>query len=86
VRSKRFALVLDDGIVTHVAVDEGSLALEATSAEAILDVLKAQSPAVTAPVEGDGAALLGLALAGAAAFVWAGWPFPMMPELSFALS
>jgi len=39
VRSKRFALVVDEGVVTHVAVDEGSIDLDVTSAEALLAVL-----------------------------------------------
>lgn len=36
VRAKRFALVLDDGVVTYKAVDEGSDVLTDTSAEAVL--------------------------------------------------
>jgi len=36
VRSKRFALLVEDGVVCHVAVDEGSIALRNTSAEALL--------------------------------------------------
>jgi len=33
VRSQRFVLVLEDGVVKHVAVDEGSSDLKSTSAE-----------------------------------------------------
>ena len=40
VRSKRFALVVDDGVVKYKAVDEGSDALENTSAEAVIKYLK----------------------------------------------
>ncbi len=36
-RSKRFALVAEDGVVTHIAIDEKGL--EKTSAEAILSIL-----------------------------------------------
>src|SRR5690554_654390 len=36
-RSKRFAMVIDNGVVSHIAIDEKGL--EATSAEAILAVL-----------------------------------------------
>ena len=43
VRAKRFALVVDDGSISHVAVDEGSDNLENTSAEAILAYLDSQS-------------------------------------------
>lgn len=35
-RSKRFALVLDEGVVSHVAVDEGLDALQRTSAQALI--------------------------------------------------
>merc|ERR1712224_406389 len=40
VRSQRFALVVEDGVVRHVAVDPGTMDLETTSAESILAVLK----------------------------------------------
>lgn len=39
IRSKRFAVVVEGGMVRHVAVDEGSTELESTSAEAILEVV-----------------------------------------------
>ena len=39
-RSKRFAVVIDEGVVSHIAVDEGSTEMDGTSAESILDVLK----------------------------------------------
>lgn len=38
VRGQRFALVAEDGVVTHLAVDEGG-AFEASSAEAVLKAL-----------------------------------------------
>jgi len=41
IRSKRFALVLRNGVIQHVAIDEGSEALVHTSAEALLDVIGA---------------------------------------------
>jgi hypothetical protein len=43
IRAKRFAIVAEDGVVTHVAVDDDSTArlLDATSAEAVLGVLRA---------------------------------------------
>ena len=72
-RSKRFAMVLNDGVVEHLAVDAGDTEMEGTSAENILEVLKpgAASDAVALPgvsaqeEQQVGAALL--LLAGAAA-------------------
>mmetsp|Transcript_9869 Transcript_9869/g.22039 ORF Transcript_9869/g.22039 Transcript_9869/m.22039 type:complete len:312 (+) Transcript_9869:3-938(+) len=40
VRSQRFVLVLEDGVVKHVAVDEGSSDLKSTSAEATIEYLQ----------------------------------------------
>ena len=37
---RRFALVAEEGVVTHLAVDQGSIELDETSAEAILSVLR----------------------------------------------
>lgn len=39
IRSKRFALVAESGIVTHLAVDDGHVELRNTSAESIMEVL-----------------------------------------------
>jgi peroxiredoxin len=41
VRSKRFALLVEGGVAKHVAVDAGSEVLEETSAEALLEVVRA---------------------------------------------
>lgn len=41
VRSKRFALVIQDGEVKYKAVDEGSIELATTSAEQLVNFLKA---------------------------------------------
>lgn len=38
VRSKRFALLVEKGVVLHVAVDEGSIELSDTSAETLLNL------------------------------------------------
>lgn len=64
VRSKRFALVLEDGKVDSVAFDEGMDDCSATSAETMLKVL---SPNVVAEEEGSGASLGVLACVAAAA-------------------
>ena len=40
IRSKRFAMVVEDGVVKHVACDEGTELLDTTSAEAILKVVQ----------------------------------------------
>ena len=40
VRSKRFALVVEDGFVKYKAVDQGSDALENTSAERVLEFIE----------------------------------------------
>jgi len=39
VRAQRFALVLDQGIVKHVAIDKGMKEVDTTSAEAVMEVL-----------------------------------------------
>ena len=46
IRSKRFALITDDGVVSHVAVDEGDTDMVDTSAEAILDIVTPQASAL----------------------------------------
>ena len=50
-RTKRFALVLDEGVVKHVAVDEGMIAVEKTSAETIEKVLPSVFPQSVAAQE-----------------------------------
>ncbi len=40
VRSKRFALIAEDGVAVHVAIDEGSEELHETSADALLPVVE----------------------------------------------
>mmetsp|Transcript_24724 Transcript_24724/g.98149 ORF Transcript_24724/g.98149 Transcript_24724/m.98149 type:complete len:271 (-) Transcript_24724:1298-2110(-) len=74
VRTQRFALVVDDGVVRHVAVDPGMDVCEATSAEAILAVIAPDL--VPAPGDASGAAglFVGLACAGAAAYYLATHP------------
>lgn len=52
IRSKRFVLVVQDGTVKHVAVDEGPDDMESTSAESILDYLapkKSNMPSMSTP-------------------------------------
>jgi hypothetical protein len=49
VRSQRFALIVEDGVVRHVAVDPGTMELDTTSAESILAVLKPTPKAQTKP-------------------------------------
>jgi len=39
IRAKRFALIVNDGVIEHIAVDEGTTDLDATSADSILAVL-----------------------------------------------
>ena len=51
IRSKRFALVVEDGAVRHVAVDEGSELLEDTSAEVLLGVVKERAMLAAAEAE-----------------------------------
>ncbi len=43
VRCRRFALIADDGVVRHAAIEEGT-ALEISSAEALLQVLQSTNP------------------------------------------
>ena len=62
VRTKRFALVIDDGIVKHVAVDEGIDNLDATSVESICEVIKQSQP--FKPPELNGATIGGSLVAG----------------------
>jgi len=61
VRTKRFALVVEDGQIKHVAVDEGSDLLDTTSAETILEVLK-PSVVPSIDLDLDPKAALGLGL------------------------
>lgn len=60
-RSKRFVVVAESGMVRHVLVDEGSDALEATSAEAVVRLLTPPPPAAV-----DEEAAVGPAAAAAA--------------------
>merc|ERR1712113_1066354 len=48
-RSKRFALLCEDGVIKHVAVDEGMDELKATSAEAMLELVSPEP----APVDNE---------------------------------
>ena len=64
-RAKRFALVLDGGVVKHVAVDEGMEKMEATSAEAVISVLPDVFPK---PKPGEPSSKSQSESAGAAAF------------------
>lgn len=66
VRSKRFALVVKNGIVENVLVDEGYTELENTSADAIIELLSPKPAASALSVDTDGpstAVLAGLILA-----------------------
>ena len=38
IRSKRFSMIVDDGVISHLNVDEGP-AMELSSAEKILEIL-----------------------------------------------
>lgn len=60
-RSKRFALVANDGVVEHLAVDEGETGLSATSADAILEYLGSRRVAVGQPSLQPSLAIGGLA-------------------------
>ena len=71
-RSKRFAMVLNDGVVEHLAVDAGETEMDATSAESLMAVLKPSAKPVLSPEEGgapveDSAPALAALLAAAAA-------------------
>lgn len=44
VRAKRFALVLENGVVQHLVVDEGSVELEKTSAEQVMEFMQERKP------------------------------------------
>ena len=58
IRSKRFALIAQDGVVQHLAVDDGSIDLDQTSAESVLAVLSGKPQrAVTATGGGAGASV-----------------------------
>lgn len=64
-RTKRFALVIEDGIIKKVAIDEGVNNLDATSVESITAYLRSsqpmQAPEINAATVG-GALVAGLAL------------------------
>jgi len=69
VRSKRFALVLEEGTAKYVAVDDGDIALENTTAENVLEFLDPKPLAVTdagTMTESQQGALAALAVAAAA--------------------
>ena len=70
-RSKRFALVLKDGEVTHIAVDEGTETVKKTSAAAVLKIVTGKAPASDDDDDADnGAVAVGaLALAGVHSFL-----------------
>lgn len=82
VRSKRFAIVLQDGAVTKVAVDSGDLELKETTAEKMLSFLTPEE--VKAAAEKDAAqeqqqqtvAIGAVALAAAAAYYYTTMPLP----------
>lgn len=61
VRSKRFALVVENNVVKYKAVDEGSEVLDATSADEILKFLSSNGGSV-AGINTDGLLLPGIAL------------------------
>ena len=65
VRTKRFALVVEDGIIKKVAVDEGVDNLDATSVESMIGYLRANQPMKAPEINGatvGGALVAGLAL------------------------
>ena len=62
VRSKRFALVVDNNVVQYKAVDEGSEILDTTSADSVVQFLSS-SGGVIGGINTDGLLLPGLALA-----------------------
>ena len=72
---RRFALVAEEGVVTHLAVDQGSIDLDETSAEAILSVLRpGAKPGAASVADEDGnsgaIAAVGVAAAAAAAYYY----------------
>jgi len=70
-RSKRFVVVAEAGIVKHVLVDEGSESLQATSAEKVVQLLSPEAVALSGSPEVSPAALAGGALLVAAALFFA---------------
>lgn len=65
VRTKRFALVVEDGIIKKVAIDEGVNNLDATSVESMIDYLRSSQPMKAPEINGatvGGALVAGLAL------------------------
>lgn len=73
IRSKRFAVAVDDGVVTHVIMDEGMDDCSATSAKAVLKALAPKGVAVNGEENGSlggGAAILvGIVAVGAAIYM-----------------
>ena len=69
-RTKRFAMLVDNGVVQHVSVDDGEL--RATSAEAMMKVVDPET--VDDGTSADANAQLGLALVVAAGVVFAAKP------------
>ena len=64
---RRFALVAEEGVVTHLAVDQGSIELDETSAEAILSVLRPNAAVSVEEEERNNGAIAAVAAAAAAA-------------------
>jgi hypothetical protein len=76
IRSKRFALVVDKGVVTNILTDEGLDSCEATSATSVLSLIKSQQvDAADGSDDGEGSVLImgiGLLAAAAAALSFMG--------------
>ena len=75
-RSKRFAMVLNEGVVEHLAVDAGDTEMEGTSAESILEVIRpgAANDALAVPglsAQEEQQAMAALALVAGAAALYA---------------
>jgi peroxiredoxin len=68
VRSKRFAMALDDGVVTHLLTDEGMDDCSKTTAESLLKAI-APEPAVEDSMKMDGGVIAGVAAVGLALIV-----------------
>jgi len=66
IRSKRFALVAESGIVTHLAVDDGHIELRNTSAESIMDFLAGAPREAGSGLAAAAAPLQGLSSLGSA--------------------
>ena len=71
-RSKRFTLIINDGIVDHVAVDDGMEDLVETSAEKMLNMLRPAGAEIGLDLDDEQSrALAALAALGLAAAAWA---------------